>query len=69
MAMLDNIRIRRLRNGYTVKHHIQTMVQGQDVAGVTDEVYVEDKKALAAHVAGLIEAHIGKAGEVVDTRA
>lgn len=58
--MLDNIRIRKLENGYTVKYHIAVNEHstGVDVAGQSSERFLANKEALADFVSALIKANV-----------
>lgn len=63
--MLDNIKIRKLENGYTVKYHIEIATMddaGQlGTKGYSKEIYVADKKNLLTVVGALIDSHIQEA--------
>lgn len=59
-TLLDNIRIRKLENGFTVKYHIALTEHpaGGDSSGQTSERFVANKKELADFVFALISENV-----------
>jgi hypothetical protein len=65
--VIDNIKFRKLSNGYTVRYHVPVKdeMASKGPSGFVDEFYVADKAALKAEVARLIDGWLERDPEPV----
>lgn len=56
--MLDNIRIRKLTNGFTVKFHLQFFDEAGKETGRSEEFYVPDRESLIGSIEQVIRDHV-----------
>jgi glycine cleavage system regulatory protein len=55
--MIDNIRLKQIGNGFTVRYHIKDTVEEQE-KGYIQEMYVKDKAGVIEFVTQLLNTHI-----------
>jgi hypothetical protein len=62
MSELDRLSIKRLENGFTVRHHLVSVFPSTEgppkEIGESKEFYVKTKNELIMHITGLLENHI-----------